>query len=268
MTAQEKLKNKNKENKFICVGLDTDINKLPEHLKSSSRAIINFNRSIIEAVYPFAAAFKVNLAFYEKEGIEGLKNLEETLALIPDDVLTIADGKRGDIGNTSEMYAAALFDKLRFDASTLNPLMGEDSLLPFLKYSDKLHFILALTSNPGAAEFQKAVLKDGNYLYQSIIKKVKDWNKNSNCGIVFGATKLEELENNLKLINSLPLLIPGVGAQGGSVKELISVLNKRFSGNFLINVSRTILYKSSDKDFAVKAKEELINFNNLIASLR
>jgi orotidine-5'-phosphate decarboxylase len=254
MNAQDKLDSKNSEGKFICVGLDTHIEKIPQHLQPKTDAVVQFNQKIIEATAALAAAYKINLAFYEKDGEQGIINLRETLSLIPDDILIIADGKRGDIGNTSKM-------------STLNPLMGKDSVQPFLDFTDKLHFILALTSNPGSADFQKALLKNGNFIYQQIIKKVLEWNSNNNCGIVFGATNLDELEKNIDLIGTLPILIPGVGAQGGMVEEIIPILKKRKNGNFLINASRGIIYKSIGNDFAEKASNELGKLNSKITAL-
>jgi len=265
MNAFQKLSAANKSGKFICVGLDTDPKKLPEHLLSSENPVVEFNKKIIEATKDSAAAYKLNLAFYESEGIKGLNNLEETLSLIPDDVLTIADGKRGDIGNTSAMYARSIFDHFKFDASTLNPYMGKDSLEPFLSYSDRLNFILVLTSNPGSADFQKLQLKSGEMLYQNVIKNIHSWNKSYNCGIVFGATNFSDLSENLSLIGDLPLLIPGVGAQGGSLEEITKLLfsNKKYS--FLINVSRGIIQKSVGEDFAEAANVELQNLNEVVA---
>jgi len=263
--AIQKLSSANSSGKFICVGLDTDPRKLPAHLSASKNPVIDFNRMIIDATKESAAAYKLNLAFYESEGISGLKNIEETLSFIPNDILTIADGKRGDIGNTSNMYAKSIYEHFKFDSATLNPYMGEDSLAPFLSYSDKLNFILALTSNTGSGDFQKRKMDDGNYLYQSVIRKVVDWNKNSNCGIVFGATNAEELDDNINLLDELPLLIPGVGAQGGSLEIVTRILFSASKTSFLINVSRGIIQKSTGKDFAAAAKNELTILNELIS---
>ncbi len=264
MKAIEKLENANSDGKYICVGLDTEISKIPVHLKSTENPILEFNKQIIEATKNLAAAYKINLAFYESNILQYQKTLELTLASIPADVLIIADGKRGDIGNTSRLYAESVFNQLNFDAATLNPLMGKDSLEPFLHYSDKLNFILALTSNPGSSDFQKLKLNDGAKLYQHIIKKIKEWNENSNCGIVFGATNLEELSENLDLINALPLLIPGIGAQGGNLKDLCKILFSSRDKLFLINVSRGILYKSKNENFASAAGSELSSLNEIL----
>ncbi len=264
MKALEKLKKINSEGKYICVGLDTDKSKIPSHLLKEDNPILEFNKQIIEATKNSAAAYKINFAFYENYGSEGMKILEETLSIIPIDLLTIADAKRGDIGNTSQMYAKSIYEYFNFDSSTINPLMGKDSVEPFLNYSKKLNFILALTSNSGSIDFQKMELSNGDKLYQWIIKKVREWNTALNCGIVFGATNLKELESNLEQIKELPLLIPGIGAQGGNLKELIGLLFSSNSQTYLINVSRGIIYKSDGFDFAEEAAKELNTLNNFI----
>ena len=266
MTAFEKLRIQNLSGKYIAIGLDTDINKIPQHLKSLTNPVLEFNKLIIEATKDLAAAYKINFAFYEAEGKTGIENIEKTLSFIPSNVLTIADGKRGDIGNTSEMYAKAIYDRLQFDSATLNPYMGEDSLKPFLNYKDKLNFILALTSNPGSNDFQKAEMKKGGFLYQSVIQKVISWNTFKNCGIVFGATNPDELKNNIESFGELPVLIPGIGAQGGDLEKITGILGKFKNINFLLNVSRGILYKNNSSEFDLAAREELLKLNNLIKS--
>ncbi|GBD88924.1 orotidine 5'-phosphate decarboxylase [bacterium BMS3Abin03] len=264
MNAVEKLAAKNSVNKFICVGLDTDIEKIPRHLLTSKNPALEFNRAIITATYKHAAAYKVNFAFYEKDGVNGFKLLSDTLTLIPPDLPVIADVKRGDIGNTSGMYAKSVFDHFKFDAATLNPLMGKDSLQPFLNYKDKLNFILALTSNPGADDFEKLELNDGSFLYQKIIEKVNEWNDNNNCGIVFGATNSSELNENIKMFDRLAVLLPGVGAQGGSLPDVVNAFKKENRKNYLINVSRGIIYKSNGNDFAEQAEYELMRMNKQV----
>jgi len=264
MNALEKLVNQNNNDKFICVGLDTDLDKLPLHIKSSANLMLNFNKAIIDSTSEYCAAYKINFAFYEKDGEEGLKVLSETINYIPSNILIIADAKRGDIGNTSRMYAKSVFEHYNCDAVTLNPLMGKDSLEPFLDYSDKLNFILALTSNKGANDFEKLKLDNGKFLYQQIIKKVKEWNLNSNCGIVFGATNSEELKENINSFETLPVLLPGIGAQGGSLEDVVNSFKSVNRKSFLINVSRGIIYKSSGEDFAEKAREEILSLNNKI----
>ena len=265
MKAIQKLNSANSLGKYICVGLDTDSGKLPPHLSATKNPVLKFNKSIIEATKDSAAAYKLNLAFYESDGISGLKNLEETLSFIPQEILIIADGKRGDIGNTSKFYAKSIYEHFKFDSATLNPYMGQDSLEPFLSYSDKLNFILALTSNPGSNDFQKQKLNSGNYLYQFVIETVHNWNKNLNCGIVFGATNVNELQKNVNIIKDLPLLIPGVGAQGGSIDDVTGILFSENKTTFLVNVSRGIIQKSTDEDFAEAANNELIILNKVIS---
>lgn len=267
MTAQEKLKNNASEGKFICVGLDTDIEKIPNSLRRSTNPILEFNRKIIEATSEFTAAYKFNLAFYEKEGARGLEALFESIRLVPAGVLVIGDGKRGDIGNTSQKYAEMLYREFNFDSATLNPYMGKDSLEPFLAYKSKLNFILTLTSNDGAADFEKLKLSNNLFLYQEVINKVKSWNSNSNCGLVFGATKIGELENNMNIIGDLPVLLPGVGAQGGNLTEVVSLFKQLKLTSFLINVSRGIIYKSSFENFADEARNELLTINNIVNSI-
>ena len=267
MTAQQKLQQRINQNLHICVGLDTDFKKIPDHLKNVSNPIVEFNKMIIENTYKEAAAYKINFAFYEKDGIKGIENLYKTLELIPDDVLTIADAKRGDIGNTSQMYAESIYDHFNFDSITLHPYMGFDSLSPFLDYKDKINFILALTSNKGSEDFEKLKLSDGKFLFQKVIEKVIDWNKNQNCGIVFGATNSSELRENISSIKNLPVLVPGVGAQGGSIEEVVKIFHEINSNQFLINVSRSLIYADSSIDFAATTSKIIKDYNSLIRSL-
>lgn len=264
MNASDKLRQKNQEGKFICVGLDTDINKIPVFLNNTDDAVLEFNNRIIESTSSLAAAYKLNFAFYENSGSAGIDTLKRTIENIPGDILIIGDAKRGDIGNTAKKYADSVFNYFGCDASTVNPYMGEDSIQPFIQFRDKLNFILALTSNPGAENFEKLKLEDGSFLYQQVIKKVNELNKNNNCGVVFGATQTDELRNNLKLIGQLPVLLPGVGAQGGSLEEVVNTFRTEGRLNFLINVSRGIIYKSDTTDFAEAAAEELINLNEKV----
>ena len=218
MNALEKLAKKNSQGYHICVGLDTDINKIPKHLLSFDDPVFEFNKRIIEATSKTAAAYKINFAFYETAGSKGFESLKKTIALLPGDVLTIGDAKRGDIGNTSQMYASSVFEHFGFDAITLHPYMGSDSLKPFLDYGDKLNFVLVLTSNPGASDFEKLKLEDGSYVFQKVISTVAGWNEKGNCGFVFGATKIDELKENILSFKGMPVLLPGVGAQGAVSK--------------------------------------------------
>lgn len=268
MTVQEKLIKKNQEGKFICVGLDTDQSKIPQHLQSNSNPVFTFNKEIIEATKNYAAAYKINFAFYEKDGAKGIEALEKTVSLIPEDMISIADAKRGDIGNTSVMYAKSIFNHFKFDSVTLNPYMGKDSLDPFLDYEDKINFILILTSNPGASDFEKLELKDGKFVYQRILEKINDWNYKNNCGIVFGATNLRELKNNIEYFGNLSVLLPGVGTQGGSLDEVVSIFKSEKRNNYLINSSRGIIYKSSGSDFAETACSEIKLLNEKVRKIQ
>lgn len=267
MTAQQKLRQKLKQNLHICVGLDTDFNKIPNHLKNNSSPIVEFNKIIIENTYKEAAAYKINFAFYEKDGSKGIDNLYKTLELIPKDVLTIADAKRGDIGNTSQMYAESIYNHFHFDSVTLHPYMGFDSLSPFLDFKDKLNFVLALTSNKGSEDFEKLKLSDGKYLFQKVIEKIVEWDKNQNCGLVFGATNSSELRDNIPLMKNLPVLLPGVGTQGGSMEEVVKIFKENNSNQFLINISRSLIYADSTINFASITSKIIKDYNSLINSI-
>lgn len=267
MNAFQKLQKKNKENKYICVGLDTDIEKIPSHLKQIKDPVLEFNRRIIESTCEFAAAYKINFAFYEKLGAAGFDILKETVEIIPKDILIIGDAKRGDIGNTSKYYAESIFEYFGFDSVTVNPYMGLDSVRPFLEYDNKLIFLLALTSNPGADDFEKLQLNDGGFLFQNVIKKIKAWNEKDNCGIVFGATKIDELKENINSFEKLPVLLPGVGAQGAKLDDIMNVFIQYKKLNLLINVSRGIIYRDSSRNFASAAKNEIIQLNNSVEQL-
>lgn len=268
MTALEKLNIANKNGKFLCVGLDTDINKIPKYLLKTENPIYEFNKIIIEKTKDVSAAYKLNFAFYETMGSKGFEILKSTIDLIPNNILIIGDAKRGDIGNTSEMYAKSLFEYFNCDASTLHPYMGYDSISPFLHYNNKLNFILALTSNKGSEDFEKQKLENGDFLFQYIIKKVNEWDTNNNCGFVFGATNSYELEENIELIKQKPILLPGVGAQGGSLEEVVKILFKYNVENFIINSSRGIIYKDSSEKFGEAAREEIIKMNLIINQLK
>lgn len=264
MNALEKIISKNEDNKFICVGLDTDINKIPSVIKNEKDAIHFFNKKIIEATKGSVAAYKINFAFYEVFGPYGLELIEKTLHEIPSEILVIADSKRGDISNTSEMYAKSVFEYFNFDAVTVNPFMGFDSIEPFLRYENKLTFLLGLTSNQGANDFQKLEIKSGEKLFQYIIKKSIEWNyKFKNCGLVFGATNLEELKENIKAFDTLPILLPGVGSQGGSFDDVVKLFKSFHRKNFLINLSRSIIYKDQSLNFDAAARLEIIKLNNI-----
>ena len=244
-------------NSLLCIGLDPDISKIPSSLRRNRDPLFEFNRRIIDATLDLACAYKLNLAFYEVQGKKGRNTLEKTLGLIPSEVLTIGDGKRGDIGNTAEMYVRAMFDNLRFDAATVNPYMGSDSVAPFLSNPRKGAFVLALTSNQGARDFQ--YLKSaGRPVYEHVISAVKKWNRLENCGLVIGATRPAELRRIRNLAPQLPFLIPGIGAQGGDLEAAVRFGCTGSGDLALINVGRSILYASSGKDFAAAARKEAV----------
>jgi orotidine-5'-phosphate decarboxylase len=250
----------------LCIGLDTVFENLPQHFqeKPIGEGILEFNKQIIEATHEITAAYKINLAFYEQYGMEGWKAFEETLAAIPPDCITIADAKRGDIGNTSKAYAKAFFERYDCDAITVAPYMGQDSVAPFLEYTDRMTFVLALTSNAGSHDFQR--LQHGNKpLYKTVIQTSLAWAAGANnCGFVVGATHPQELADMREMIPETMLLIPGIGAQGGDVAATIQA-NAR--GAALINVSRGVIYASSKRDFAQAAYLAATRFNDEIRNV-
>jgi orotidine-5'-phosphate decarboxylase len=247
-----------KKQSYLCVGLDTDRSKIPAHLLEMEDPIFEFNKAIIDATKQFAVAYKPNLAFYEAEGIEGWKSLQKTVEYIPDNIFTIADAKRGDIGNTAERYAKTFFQQFNFDSVTVSPYMGSDSVKPFLQSNGKWVILLALTSNKGAEDFQFIENIDGKALYEQVIEKSSGWGTKDNLMYVVGATRPEYIAKIRKLAPDHFLLVPGVGAQGGSLKD-ISEAGLNADTGLLINSSRSIIYASSGKDFAAvagqKAKE-------------
>jgi orotidine-5'-phosphate decarboxylase len=267
MTARDKIVCKTSAGLHICVGLDSDITKIPKHLLKNSNPVLEFNKIIIENTYQEAAAYKINFAFYEKDGSRGFDTIHKTLELIPDDVPTIADAKRGDIGNTSQMYAQSIFDFFGFDAVTLHPYMGFDSLNPFLEYKNKLNFILALTSNSGSSDFEKQKLDNGKFLYQHVIGKVNEWNQNQNCGIVFGATNIDELKNNIETFHDMPVLLPGVGTQGGSLEEVTKTFSQNRKMNFIINISRALIYSDNSENFGIIINKTIKQYNSTLHSI-
>lgn len=243
------------KNSLLCVGLDPDKHKLPESLKSEPEALFAFCKRIIEQTAEAAAAFKLNFAFFEAAGAEGWHTLENLRETIPSDVLVIADAKRGDIGHSSRMYARAILERLDFDAVTVNPYMGRDSVAPFLEWPEKGAFILCLTSNPGSHDFQR--LQTGTkMLFENVVREVQNWNERGNCGLVVGATHPEELAQVRQMAPELPFLIPGIGAQGGSVADAVRAGTDSSGGLALFNASRSIIYKSNGEDFAEAAGQE------------
>ncbi|MGA9117965.1 MAG: orotidine-5'-phosphate decarboxylase [Bacteroidota bacterium] len=256
-----------KANSLLCIGLDTDISKVPESLFAYGDPVFEFNRHIIDATKDLVCAYKINLAFYESTGEHGWYTVHQTLARIPEEIVTIGDAKRGDIGNSSEMYAKLLVDDYEFGATTVNPYMGEDSVQPFLKNSYQGAFILAVTSNPGAKDFQYLKVK-GRPLYEQVIRRVKKWNRKKNCGLVVGATRPKELQRIRHLVPDMPILIPGIGAQGGDLKSAIRYGCDRHGELAVINASRSIIYASGGEDFATAARRAAIALRDEINALR
>ncbi len=252
---------------IICLGLDLDPKRMPSDYAKNVKGMFDFAVRIIDATADLVCAYKPNLAFYESLGADGISLLKQIVTRIPREILVILDGKRGDIGNTAAHYADALFSKLKADWVTLNPYMGYDSLRPFLEYKDKGAFILSLTSNPGSRDFQQLRV-DGKPLYQIVAEKVLYWNKDHNCGLVVGATVPEQLKEMRQIAGEMPLLIPGVGAQGGSLEQAALFGTDNFRKTAIINVSRSVLYASRGDDFAQRAREELSRLNKTVDALR
>lgn len=246
---------------FLCVGLDTDINKIPAHLKNEEDPIFAFNKAIIDATAPYCVAYKPNLAFYECYGLKGMLAFEKTIQYIKENHpnhFIIADAKRGDIGNTSKMYAQTFFEEYNLDSVTVAPYMGEDSVKPFLEYDGKWVILLALTSNKGSHDFQLTEDKQGERLFEKVLKKSQEWGTTENLMYVVGATQGKMFEDIRRIVPEHFLLVPGVGAQGGSLQEVCKYGMTKDCG-LLVNSSRGIIYASTDTDFAevaaVKAKE-------------
>jgi orotidine-5'-phosphate decarboxylase len=262
MTRQELIKTIRTKKSFLCVGLDSDINKIPQHMRGDKDAIFNFNKAIIDATLPYAVAYKPNLAFYEAGGIKGLEQLKMTmdyLHSLNDKVFTIADAKRGDIGNTSQQYAKAFLDPngdFNFDSLTVAPYMGEDSVTPFTVYDGKWVILLALTSNKGAFDFQFMEDKnEGKHLFEKVLESSRKWGTDENMMYVVGATKADMLTTVRAIVPNSFLLVPGVGAQGGSLTEVCRYGITSECG-LLVNSSRGIIYASGEKDFAERAAQE------------
>ncbi|MCB9190736.1 MAG: orotidine-5'-phosphate decarboxylase [Flavobacteriales bacterium] len=241
---------------FLCIGLDSDLSKIPPHLLSYQDPIYEFNKRIIDATHDLCVAYKPNTAFYESRAFEGWLSLEKTAQYIPDSIFKLADAKRGDIGNTSRMYALGFFDKLGFDAITLSPYMGSDSVLPYLQFENKWVVLLGLTSNEGAADLQYLKTENG-MLFESVLRAGKEWGTIDNTMFVVGATKASMLKKVREIVPDHFLLVPGIGAQGGSLAEVAkNGLNK--TCGLLVNSSRGIIYASKGEDFAEAARAEAL----------
>jgi orotidine-5'-phosphate decarboxylase len=248
---------------YLCVGLDTDITKIPEHMQSHPDAVFEFNKQIIDATKDLCVAYKINTAFYEAEGVRGWETLEKTANYIPQTHFKIADAKRGDIGNTSHQYAKAFFETIPFDAITVAPYMGSDSVKPFLSYENKWTIVLGLTSNGGSKDFQQQRINE-KFLYEEVIKKTSEWGTPENLMYVVGATKAEDIASIRKIIPDHFLLIPGVGFQGGNLAEVSkNGLNK--DCGLLVNVSRAIIYAGKKGNFSEEARAIALKYQTEMA---
>jgi orotidine-5'-phosphate decarboxylase len=255
MTRQELIAQIRLKKSFLCVGLDTDLSKIPVHLLDTEDPIFEFNKAIIDATKDFAVAYKPNIAFYECYGPKGWESLKKTIDYIPKNIFTIADAKRGDIGNTSTYYAKTFFEYLDCDSVTVAPYMGEDSVTPFLEFENKWVILLALTSNKGALDFQFMTDLKGEKLYQKVLRKSSAWGTEENLMYVVGATRAEGIGEVRKLVPNHFFLVPGVGAQGGSLVDVANYGWNKDCG-LLVNSSRGIIYASNGLDFAEKAGVE------------
>jgi orotidine-5'-phosphate decarboxylase len=269
MTRQQLVEQIRKKKSYLCVGLDSNIAKIPRHLLNGADPVFSFNKAIIDATRELCVAYKINTAFYEALGVKGWEAMEQTVRYIGNDHFKIADAKRGDIGNTSSQYAKAFFETMPFDAITVAPYMGEDSIKPFLEYKDKWAIVLGLTSNAGSKDFElqkmvnnkedfedevHVISQHTNYLYETVLQKAAGWGTTGNLMFVVGATQADEFINIRKLTPGHFYLVPGVGAQGGSLKE---ISEKAMIGDcgLLVNASRAIIFASGEKDFAEAAKK-------------
>ena len=260
MTLDHLISEIRKKKSFLCIGLDVDLNKIPKHLLEEEDPIFAFNKAIIDATHHLTVAYKPNTAFYEAYGIKGWKALEKTINYLNEnhpEIFTIADAKRGDIGNTSSMYAKAFFEDLGFDSVTVAPYMGKDSVEPFLAFENKHTILLALTSNEGAFDFQTQKI-DGKEVYKTVLETSKSWKNSKNLMYVVGATKAEYFKEIRAIVPHSFLLVPGIGAQGGNLDEVCKYGLTKDVG-LLINSSRGIIYASNGNDFAEKAAHEAKN---------
>lgn len=272
MTRKQLVEQIRSKQSYLCVGLDTDMTKIPKHLLADPDPVFAFNKAIIDATQDLCVSYKINTAFYEAQGLKGWQAMEKTLNYIPKNIFTIADAKRGDIGNTSSQYAKAFFEAMQFDSITVAPYMGEDSVKPFLEYENKWAIVLGLTSNKGAKDFEleptfkngfaytvdgsDAYVKSQNpleMLYEKVLKKVSRWGTVDNLMFVIGATQADEFINIRKLVPDHFFLVPGVGAQGGSLQEISEKAMNKDVG-ILVNISRAIIYASEKEDFATEAR--------------
>ena len=266
MNRQELIAQIKRKQSFLCVGLDSDIKKIPTHLLELEDPVFEFNKQIIDATKDLCVAYKPNIAFYESMGAKGWVSLHKTLEYIPKNIFTIADAKRGDIGNTSNMYARTFFKNMNFDAVTVTPYMGEDSVKPFLEFENKWAIILALTSNKGSLDFQKIEDKNGKQLFEQVLETSQTWGTIENMMYVVGATRAEQLSEIRTIIPNHFLLVPGVGAQGGSVQD-VAKYGMNSDCGLLVNSSRGIIYAGNGSDFAEKARIEAQKLQQEMATI-
>lgn len=266
MTKNELYRQIQQKKSFLCIGLDSDPAKIPAHLLKYDDPVFEFNRQIIEATIDLCVAYKPNLAFYEAQGSKGWKTLEKTMALIPSGIFTIADAKRGDIGNTSTQYARAFFETMNFDAVTVAPYMGEDSVRPFLEFENKWVILLALTSNRGSSDFQFSAQENGEPLFEKVMRKAQDWGAPGNLMFVTGATHPEKFQDIRRIAPEHFLLVPGIGAQGGELSEVCRFgLNDQVG--LLVNSSRGIIFAGQGEDFAEKARDAALEIQQQMAQV-
>lgn len=258
MTREQLINTIYNKRSYLCVGLDTDLSKIPRHLLEEADPVFEFNKAIIDTTRDLCVSYKINTAFYEASGLKGWEAMEKTVKYIGEEHFRIADAKRGDIGNTSDQYAKAFFETLPFDAVTVAPYMGEDSVKPFLQHKGKWAIVLGLTSNNGAADFELQKMGD-QFLYQKVLESVSSWGDKSNLMFVIGATQADEFIQIRKQTPDHFYLVPGVGAQGGSLKEISEKAMNKDCG-LLVNASRAIIYASSGIDFADKAREVALGY--------
>jgi orotidine-5'-phosphate decarboxylase len=265
MNRTELFSNIKKKNSYLCVGLDTDISKIPTHLLNHDDPVFEFNKQIIDATKEYCIAYKPNIAFYEALGPKGWESLQKTLKYIPADCFTIADAKRGDIGNTSSLYAKAYFQQMDFDSITVTPYMGEDSVKPFLEFTNKWVILLVHTSNPGSVDIQQLETRYGKYVYEEVIFASQRWATADQMMYVVGANKADKLGTIRALAPDHFFLVPGIGAQGGDL-EAVSKAGMNVQCGLLVNSSRAIIYASSGKDFADAARKQAVNIQQEMSS--
>jgi len=266
MTRHEIYQQIRQKNSYLCVGLDTDMSRIPKHLHDYDDPIFEFNKQIIDATKDLCVAYKPNIAFYEAWGAKGWRSLEKTIAYIPDEHFTIADAKRGDIGNTSRLYAKAFFENMNFDAVTVAPYMGEDSVKPFLEFNDKWVILLGLTSNKGSQDFQMTAQENGQPLYEKVMRRAIEWGSPEQLMFVIGATHPQKFEEIRRIAPEHFLLVPGVGAQGGDLED-VSKYGQNDLGGLLVNSSRGIIYAGEGEDFAEKARQKALDLQQQMSEI-